>query len=85
MCSPTPPTADQLVDPEWLLTELRGQLNLADMAGTLAGANVHRDCACELYLLLDRYLTGGGTPPASWLDAFRRAADEADAATAPTA
>lgn len=82
MCSPTPPTADQLVDPDHLLTELRGQLNLADLAGTLAGANVHRDCACELYLLLDRYLTGGGTPPASWLDAFRDAADAATATTA---
>lgn len=79
MCSPTPPTADQLVDPEWLLTELRSQLNLAEHAATLAGANVHRDCACELYLLLDRYLTGGGTPPTSWLAAFETATSAANA------
>lgn len=79
MCSPTPPTADQLVDPEWLLTELRGQLNLAGLAATQAGAQVHRDCVCELYLLLDRYLTGGGTPPASWLAAFQNATSAANA------
>lgn len=73
MCAPAPPSPSQLVDPEWLLTELRGQLNAAEHATTQAGAQVHRDCACELYLLLDRCLTAGGTPPASWLAAFRNA------------
>lgn len=66
-----PPQSGSVIDPEWLLTELRVQLNAAEHAPTLAGANVHRDCACELYLLLDRHLTAGGMPPAAWLDAFR--------------
>lgn len=68
-----------LIDPDELLTELRLHVNAIELTPTLAGANLRRECVCELYRLLDRYVTLGGRSPADWLRAFQRAAREPSA------
>lgn len=62
------------LDADHLLTELRMHVNAIEkLPATEASANVRAHCVCELYLLLDRFITLGGTPPTDWLAAFRRA------------
>lgn len=54
------------VDPNLVLGELRMHLNAIELAPSLAGANLHRECVCELLLLLDRFITLGGQLPHPW-------------------
>lgn len=66
---------ETLVDPDELLTELRMHVNAIErLPATTPGADLRRQCVCELYLLLDRFITLGGRPPADWLAAFRASA-----------
>jgi hypothetical protein len=58
--------AEALVDPDELLVQLRLQVNAAELAPSQEAAAVHRRCAVELAVLMDRWLTAGHRLPTAW-------------------
>lgn len=54
------------MDPDATLSEIRERIAEADTAPTLARANVLMEEACELFVVLDNWLTGGGFLPDDW-------------------
>lgn len=55
-----------------LLGELRFRLVTAERCPSLAVANLHRECACLVALVLDRMITLGSELPHAWRHAGGR-------------
>lgn len=52
--------------------ELRFRLDVAERCPSLAVANLHRECACLVTLVLDRMITLGSELPHAWRHAGGR-------------
>lgn len=52
--------------------ELRFRLDVAERCPSLAVANLHRECACHVVLVLDRIITLNGQLPHAWRHAGGR-------------